>query len=467
MHEHLVLAALASGAVPSLKTRSVEMQEPQGNCDIAHITDLDGNRWVCRRPRDTHAGIALESEAVLLNLLTRAGLPFEVPRPTGFATLPAGGRAMVYPLIEGDKPYFFDSEPGSVLLDNIARALAALHEMPLDFAEHSSVPHYSAGEYRDRRITTLNLAEQTGKVPDTLVTRWRCLFHDAEFWQFRPVLTHGGLSTETLLVSDEEVRGVTQWGSSQIADPCDDLAWLVGQLSYGAAQYFFERYLARRNPRAVDPNMWERTNLISEMEPMERMLSAHRAGDAEGEHYAAVMLQDLEDSLAESVRRQAEYDLEATLQRGDALSQGLPFTLGSVEPGGFVTGGIRVLHPHSAAPGSMDSVAGAGAEGADASGGPVPAAGPVGAGGAGAGPAGAGPVGAGGDLHETEQLQVSSDTGVERVVGAVDSPRYNVSYSVSRAIEIQPGERAETGEHTEAGEADQGAEGGEPPTRQR
>src|SRR5699024_12797764 len=66
--------------------------------DLARILDEDGRAWMVKAPRSVIAGAAMEGEVALLENLALAiddgDLPFEVPRPAGFAPLPEGGRAM-------------------------------------------------------------------------------------------------------------------------------------------------------------------------------------------------------------------------------------------------------------------------------------------------------------------------------------------------------------------------------------
>src|SRR5699024_10012385 len=113
----LALAALATAAIPGLDVIAARPQHlPGADFDIATVLDAQRRRWVVRSPRTAAAGAALEGEIALLHHLGHAcddgRLGFDVPRPAGFAALPEGGRAMVYPELAGSPLRIDDIGPG-------------------------------------------------------------------------------------------------------------------------------------------------------------------------------------------------------------------------------------------------------------------------------------------------------------------------------------------------------------------
>ena len=133
--------------------------------DSAVAIDAENRRWVVRAPSSLAAGAALEAECALLTALVDhvdAGtLPFEVPRPAGFAPLPEGGRAMVYPELPGHPLRVERIPPGPGVGASVGRAIAALHELPVTVVESAGLPVYSAEEYRERRLSEVDEAAQT------------------------------------------------------------------------------------------------------------------------------------------------------------------------------------------------------------------------------------------------------------------------------------------------------------------
>src|SRR5215210_6755847 len=74
----LVLAALASVAVPGLEPRTARSLAGGDEVDAAEVVDELGRRWVVRAPRTPAAAALLEQEWRFLKTLT-GRLPFAVP----------------------------------------------------------------------------------------------------------------------------------------------------------------------------------------------------------------------------------------------------------------------------------------------------------------------------------------------------------------------------------------------------
>ena len=168
----LALAALATVAVPGLKPTAATGAESSNDFDLARIVDEGGRAWMVKAPRSVIAGAAMEGEVALLENLALAiddgDLPFEVPRPAGFAPLPEGGRAMVFPQIAG-RPLSVAQLVG--MATSVAEAIAALHSLPIGVLAETGLPTYSAQEYRERRLSEVDEAAATGHVPGSLLQR--------------------------------------------------------------------------------------------------------------------------------------------------------------------------------------------------------------------------------------------------------------------------------------------------------
>src|SRR5688572_7866966 len=169
----LVLAALASAAVPGLDPASVEAlpSRPGQQFDVAFIQDSQHRRWVIRAPRTPAAGAQMDLAVGLLGLLGRR-VPFALPTPRGFAALKGGGRAMVYPYLPGQNLDFAALPPGPGLAAELGRTIAALHNTEHELFEEAGVPTYDAEAYRARRLADLDRAAATGHVPTGLLSRW-------------------------------------------------------------------------------------------------------------------------------------------------------------------------------------------------------------------------------------------------------------------------------------------------------
>ncbi|MEV7972580.1 phosphotransferase [Cellulomonas sp. NPDC089187] len=302
MRSPLALAALATVAIPGFDARAVRATEAGGDDDMAVVTDQKNTRWVVRAPRSTAAGAALEAELVLLGQLADAvdqgKLPFDVPRTVGTAPLDEGGRAVMYRQLKG-RPVALDRLlPGPGTAAALGRAIGALHELPPALIEEAGLPVYDAAGYRQRRLSEVDEAARTGRVPATLLRRWEERLEDIALWKFSPTVVHGDLSAEHVLAADGEITGVLSWGEAKVADPADDLAWLLVAAPQDAVDSIMEAYQLRRT-ELTDPYLTDRALLAGELALARWLLYGVRSGDDEVIADAVSMLDELDEQTRE------------------------------------------------------------------------------------------------------------------------------------------------------------------------
>lgn len=304
MRSPLALAALATVAVPGFDAREVRAASSSGDDDVAVVTDGQRRHWVVRAPRHAAAGAALEAELVLLGALAEAvddgRLPFDVPRAAGVAPLEEGGRVVVHRQLPGRPVGLERLQPGPGAAAALGRAIAALHELPHAVVEEAGLPVYDAPAYRARRLAEVDEAARTGRVPATLLRRWEERLEDVSLWRFSPTVVHGDLSSDHVLVADGAVTGVMAWGEAKVADPADDLSWLLVAAPQDAVDSIMEAYQLRRT-ELTDPHLAERALLAGELALARWLLYGVRAGDDEVVADAVQMLDELDEQTREVV----------------------------------------------------------------------------------------------------------------------------------------------------------------------
>lgn len=299
----LALAALASVAVPGLDVYDV-LRSPHTDADfdVVVVKDATGTRWIVRAPKRAAAGAALEAERGLLDALARAHdtglLSFDVPRPRGTATMAEaeGGRAVVYSEVSGSALVLSRLEPGPGLAAGVGRALAQIHELSPSLVEDQGLPAYTAEEYRARRMAELDAGIQTGRVPPRLADRWEHQLENVSWWRFEPTVVHGDLGEHQIMVTGDRVSGIVDWMDARVADPADDLAWLVAAAPEDSLESVVEAYrMSRRESR--DPHLLDRARLSSELALLQWMMYGVRTENEDVINDGAGMLSELEALL--------------------------------------------------------------------------------------------------------------------------------------------------------------------------
>ncbi|MCV2396531.1 phosphotransferase [Actinotalea sp. M2MS4P-6] len=297
----LVLAALSTVAVPGLDAIDVRRSPHPGvGMDAAVVVGTDGQRWVVRAPQDAATGAALEAEVALLQALATqvdvGALPFDVPRPAGAVSLEEGGRAIVSRQLPGRAIRLEKLGPGPGLAAALGRAIAAIHELPVSVVEDAGLPVYEADEYRRRRLAELDEAARTGYVPAFLLRRWERALEDVALWRFQPTVVHGDLSSEHVLCEGDSPVGILGWSEAKVADPADDLAWLLVAAPQPAVDPIVEAYHLRRT-ELRDPHLPTRALLAGELAVARWLLHGVHTDDGAVIDDARSMLDELEVHL--------------------------------------------------------------------------------------------------------------------------------------------------------------------------
>ena len=264
----LSLAAIASAALPDHKATAVREVELPGDFDGAEVTFADQSRVIVQAPRTVAASVNQEAELNLLadlaHLAEAGKLPFQVPTVLGSLPLETGGRAIVTTPLVGSPIRLDALNTRTPQAANVGRAIAAIHELAPATLERLGFPSYSADEYHGRHLRELEETAATGMVPPVLVDRWRAALNDGKMWQFTPAVLHGDLAEEYLLVDQGQVASISGWGNARVADPADDLAWLLAAVNDDVGETLLMAYQANRSG-PVDPYLLNRAMFLGEL----------------------------------------------------------------------------------------------------------------------------------------------------------------------------------------------------------
>lgn len=318
----LTLAALATSAVPGLEVSGVRGHTSSGGGSFfSAVIASERGELIVRVP--THPGAEVQQSAELLGhaALTegaRTQLPFDVPRTLGL-TRAGDTRAVVSTFLDGEHATLATLADDSVMLQRLAEAIAAVHELPVQVVHDGGLPVRNAEEVRLLAARLVQRAVESGVLPATVRQRWEEMLRPGPLWSFEPTVVHGSLDADALLVSENRITGVLGWNELGIGDPAADLAWLLQ-----AGNEVFETALAHYTvQRGVtgQQELTARAKLYHELDVAKWLLHGLESHDQSIVDDAVTMLDKLVDRLglmgAEPPRRRVltENEVEQLLDK--------------------------------------------------------------------------------------------------------------------------------------------------------
>ncbi|MFC7402000.1 phosphotransferase [Citricoccus sp. GCM10030269] len=296
------LAALASAAIPDLSpTGVVGSPDDPRDFSAAVVFDRQGSRWRVRSPLHEEAAMRLETELQVLSGFSpaiRAALPFRVPSVAG-AVRRDGMRTFVYHDMPGQEMELEDlTELGGKTSEDIGRVIAAIHALPAAVVENADLPVYTADQFRQRRLNELDQAATTGRIPAVLLRRWENALEEMELWDFTPVVAHGDLHEDNLLLDQRRLVSVTGWTDLHIGDPAEDFAWLASSGDHEFTDAVVEAYWQHRGTTAArDEHLLRRAVLAAEFALAQWLVRGISSDDEEMAAEAEAMLHELQDDV--------------------------------------------------------------------------------------------------------------------------------------------------------------------------
>ncbi|MFD0996723.1 aminoglycoside phosphotransferase (APT) family kinase protein [Pseudoclavibacter chungangensis] len=277
---YLELAALATAAVGDLDL--VEGTEysygVHGDFDSALLKDSTGRLLIVRRPTSPAAAQEQRADVRALEAVTagvRSLLPFAIPVVVGVGR--AGEEAVVTEFVPGEKADRLPLEPGTLLVSEIGRTVASVHDLPRSFVEDAGLPSLDAVEIREAVDALVTRATRTGRVPVAIERRWTDAVDDASLWQFQPTVVHGSLGLGSMITNGLGIVGVLGWGDLRVGDPARDLHW-AQSLDPRVLRSVLDEYTDARSA-SVDRQIRRRAALYSELEIARWLLYGVDGGD--------------------------------------------------------------------------------------------------------------------------------------------------------------------------------------------
>jgi len=224
------LAALATSAVPGLTVNGTRPHTSgSAGSFVSAVLTTDRGDVIVRVPANAAAEVQQSAELLALGALAagaRAALPFAVPETLGM-TRAGDTRAVVSTFLPGVPASLGRIESDAELLRGAAEAIAAVHALPASLVRDGGLPAPDATEVRAEAARLVQRAADTGMLPATVRGRWDEMIDTPRVWSFDPVVVHGSLGPESLLIDAQGLTGILGWSELSIGDPASDLAWLL------------------------------------------------------------------------------------------------------------------------------------------------------------------------------------------------------------------------------------------------
>ena len=262
----LILAALAKAAAPSLNFVKVQKLDAlkSPDFDTALLTAEDGKHYLVRIATTATAATNQDAELRALKALAKSpSLPFAITSQVASSTTREGETVRVFTYLYGGQFEFADLGAEDSLVESSAKALAAVHNLPLALVQDIDFPEYTANQILRSCAAELDRAMETGKVPSVLLNRWEDALGNENLFRFMPTVINGMLTKDSVLELDGEISGIRDWQELQIGDPARDFVWV---LASGHEDLVYNLLLAYQVARpGADANIRQRAQLYSEM----------------------------------------------------------------------------------------------------------------------------------------------------------------------------------------------------------
>lgn len=290
---NLMLAALASSAMPKLNVAGVRTSEQRNQTDEdagiqqAVVQDVRGNLYnvyASRMPAGKKRLLGRARAASAIDLSREfAGLSFAIDRIVAFRPANGPDDLDVDAVLITQHP---DGEARSLELltlndcASIGTAIATIHRMRPKFVLDSRYPAYTTEQIHQQLVQWIQRLRAAGHVPAEITDSWENIIATEGMWSFSTCPVHGGFSDGDFIFSGSTITTITNWQHMQINDPARDLAWIFATLDEvhrNAVLAAYGRMLGNR----LDDLIMLRANLWLQMEQVGEFIDAINKGDNE------------------------------------------------------------------------------------------------------------------------------------------------------------------------------------------
>lgn len=250
-----------------------------------NVAFLVNKQWIFRFPkREESEQFLLDENIILPALQGRTNLQIPNPVFLGKPTAEYPFHFHGYQMVAGTPFYKVDLSPAD-LLDSViqlAQFLKSLHSISADQAEKMGI-RFQAYDKTKVLVVIEVLRERLDALAKQNAVALDMVFIEEMIEQARAIhldheqdcLVHGDIDVRHLLVLDQKLSGIIDWGEVGINHPVIDLAAVTNIFPVSVHELFFKEY------GAVSADVYNYARFLTLYRAATLMMSAHETGDTQ------------------------------------------------------------------------------------------------------------------------------------------------------------------------------------------
>ncbi|AJD90336.1 macrolide 2'-phosphotransferase [Jeotgalibacillus malaysiensis] len=208
-----------------LSEESFKINESGVDFRVAHATDLQGEKWILRIPRQKESMRHAIIEKRALDILS-GNVTFQVPRWSIFTD-----QLIAYQQLDGVPAATIDMEqqvyvweldeqnPPEEFYRSLGKAMAELHTLDTELLKDAGITIIEGKDMRAAMKERMNRIKQHFDIHPALWERWEKWLANEQIWPAHSGVRHGDLHPGHILINEESaVTGFIDWTEVSVGD---------------------------------------------------------------------------------------------------------------------------------------------------------------------------------------------------------------------------------------------------------
>ncbi|MDZ5712755.1 macrolide 2'-phosphotransferase [Jeotgalibacillus haloalkalitolerans] len=222
-HEEIIQLAKQEGLL--FTEERLKINESGVDFQVAHATDLNGEKWILRIPRQKESMRHAAVEKHALDILNE-NVSFQVPRWSVFTE-----HLIAYKQLDGVPAATIDMEqqayvweldeqnPPDVFYRSMGKAMVELHTLKVDLLKNAGITIIEGKDMRTAMKKRMNHIKEHFDIHPALWERWENWLANEQIWPAHAGVRHGDLHPGHILINEQSaVTGFIDWTEVSVGD---------------------------------------------------------------------------------------------------------------------------------------------------------------------------------------------------------------------------------------------------------